>query len=149
MADPLASASAHSNSFISFCAAQRRLLLADGQTSLAARAAKGNLPSKEEFVGSSLRARSQSSFTNSTALNNFNANTNKPFASSFHFWLLFAPQYSFPWPSLGTYFGFFVLWGANSIDKDIKLRAAIVCSDIGQPEPEPEPSGGNVASHGS
>lgn len=30
---------------------------------LAARAAKGNLPSKEEFVGSSLRARSQSSFT--------------------------------------------------------------------------------------
>lgn len=30
--------------------------------------------------------------------------------------------------------------GASSLDEDVKLRAAIVCSDIGQPEPEPEPS---------
>lgn len=44
-----------------------------------------------------------------------------------------------------------MLFRTSGVDEDINLRAAIVCSDAGQPEPEPEPepSVDNIASRGS
>lgn len=61
---------AHSNSFtisdqISFLCCRPPIAAALCQASLAAHAAKGNTPPKEESVGASLSARSQSTFTDS------------------------------------------------------------------------------------
>ncbi|GFP53649.1 hypothetical protein TASIC1_0003002700 [Trichoderma asperellum] len=100
LADPT-NIGAHSNSFtisdqISFLCCRPPIAAALLPASLAAHAAKGNKPLKEEFVGASRGA-------------------------------------------------------TSGVDEDINLRAAIVCSDAGQPEPEPEPepSVDNIASRGS
>lgn len=142
MAD-LTSIGAHSNSFtisdqISFLCGHPPIAAALLPRIPAARATKGKRPLKEEFVGASLRARSQSTFTDFAryTLRVSNTNTNKRSnRSSSRFWAAFAPQYS-PWP---LSFGFFS--GPVVLTRILLTCALRLCAQtLASPSPSPSPS---------